>query len=198
MIIKSAQFINSNTGITKLPKPNLPEYAFVGRSNVGKSSLINMLTGKKKLAKISTTPGKTQLINHFLINDCWYLVDLPGYGFAKASKKDRVKWGQMIDTYLQKRENLQCLFLLIDSRLSPQDNDLNFINRLGEVGIPFVLVFTKSDKSKQQEVAANIATFSQAMLQQWETLPEKFITSAKKGTGRDKILELIDKTNQAF
>lgn len=197
MEIKTANFVVSNTDYKKCPTPNLPEYAFIGRSNVGKSSLINMLTNFSKLAKISGRPGKTQLINHFIINENWYLVDLPGYGYAKASKKNRNKWQEFIQAYLISRENLYCLFILIDARLEPQKIDIDFIFWAGEKGIPFSIVFTKADKLSKNELASNVAAFKKELLKTWEELPTQFITSAVQKTGRDEILEYIDAINRA-
>ncbi|QNF35900.1 YihA family ribosome biogenesis GTP-binding protein [Adhaeribacter swui] len=196
MVIKEAKFISSNTEVAKCPETKLPEYAFIGRSNVGKSSLINMLTERTKLAKTSSLPGKTQLINHFLINDSWYLVDLPGYGWARVSQTSREKWSKMVKAYLGKRENLACVFLLIDSRLEPQKTDLEFIQVLGEMGVPFVLVFTKTDKQSVQKTQMNIATFKRTLLQTWEELPRLFITSSTEKKGRDEILDFIAETNE--
>lgn len=198
MLIKAATFIGSFTTLGQCPPPNKPEYAFIGRSNVGKSSLINMLTGRNKLAKISGTPGKTQTINHFLINENWYLVDLPGYGYAKVSKTKRKEWQQFIRNYLNKRPNLQCTFVLIDSRIPPQAADLEFINWLGEMHIPFVIVFTKADKLKPRELEGNVKSFNQKMLETWESLPQQFITSAEKKTGRDEVLGLVEEVNGKF
>lgn len=195
MIIKSAEFIMSNTNVAKCPGRRIPEYAFIGRSNVGKSSLINMLTNHKKLAKTSGTPGKTQLINHFIINDSWYLVDLPGYGYAKVSKKMRAGFSRIIKEYLKKREQLQCLFVLIDSRLEPQSSDLEFMEYLALNNIPFVMVFTKTDKLKPAELTNNISDYKNTMLEFWEELPEMYITSATKKTGRDELLGFIARTN---
>jgi GTP-binding protein len=198
MIVKTAEFICSNTQISKLPPPVKAEYAFIGRSNVGKSSLINMLTGKKGLAKTSQTPGKTQLINHFLINDNWYIVDLPGYGYARASKSKKADWDKFIHTYLDKRESLQCVMALIDSRLEPQKIDLEFCNWLGEKGLSFVLVFTKADKQSSVKTDQNIAKFKAALLQSFEEFPKYFVTSAELHTGRDEILGFIGGVNQSF
>ncbi len=198
MQIKSTKFVISSPDIQKCPEPNLPEYAFIGRSNVGKSSLINMLTDNKKLAKTSGTPGKTQLINHFLINDKWYLVDLPGYGFAKSSKKAREKWGLMIRKYLVKRKNLLCIFVLIDSRLSPQKADIDFINWIGINKLPFVIIFTKTDKLNKIQLTQNINLFKNRLLENWEELPQSFISSAKTKSGKDNILDFIEKTNAIF
>lgn len=198
MNIKSAQFICSSPEVKKCPEPKLPEYAFIGRSNVGKSSLINILSGRKKLAKISSTPGKTQLINHFLIDEEWYLVDLPGYGYAKSSKKDREKWGKMIHKYLMKRENLMCTFILIDSRLEPQKNDLEFIEWFGVNQLPFVLIFTKSDKVNKEKLIKNIDIFKATLKEKWSELPQLIVSSAKSGLGKKAILELVNNTNQLF
>jgi GTP-binding protein len=198
MIIKSAEFIISNTKMTALPKPSLPEYAFIGRSNVGKSSLINMLCRKKGLAKTSQSPGKTQVINHFKINDNWYLVDLPGYGYAKVSQTTRKSWEGMIKTYLEKRENLQCVMVLIDSRLEPQKVDLEFIDWLGSKSIPFVIIFTKADKQSKAKTSANVELFKKTLLKNWDEIPQSFITSAEETTGRDEVLDFIDQINQQF
>lgn len=198
MIIKSAEYIISNVEYDKCPAPSLPEYAFIGRSNVGKSSLINMLTNHEKLAKTSGTPGKTQLINHFIINKDWYIVDLPGYGFAKVSQAQRKKWERMIEDYLRKRENLVNVFVLIDSRHAPQKLDLDFVNQLGEWKVPFSLVFTKADKSSQLEVSRNVKAFMNKMKETWEFLPANYVTSTEKKLGRDKILAFIDEMNMQF
>ena len=198
MIIKSAEFQCSNTRTDKLPLPVLPEYAFIGRSNVGKSSLINMLVQKKGLAKTSQTPGKTQLINHFLINENWQLVDLPGYGYAKTSRSNRSDWEKFIRYYLRNRENLQCVFTLIDSRLTPQKIDLEFCSWLGENGIPFVLVFTKADKQSKVKSDQNMAKFRKAILELFEEAPPQFITSSETEEGRDELLAFIDDLNQKF
>ncbi|MBP1652637.1 MAG: small GTP-binding protein [Bacteroidetes bacterium] len=198
MIIKSAEYLISNVEWDKCPTPNLPEYAFIGRSNVGKSSLINMLANNEKLAKTSGTPGKTQLINHFVINKDWYLVDLPGYGFAKVSQSQRRSWEKMIENYLRKRQNLVNVFVLIDSRHAPQQLDLDFVNQLGEWQIPFNLVFTKADKSTQAETSKNVKAFLNKLRESWEFLPANFVTSTVKKMGRDKILEFIDEMNMQF
>ncbi|OMP81311.1 YihA family ribosome biogenesis GTP-binding protein [[Flexibacter] sp. ATCC 35208] len=198
MIIKSAEYLISNVEWDKCPTPNLPEYAFIGRSNVGKSSLINMLANNEKLAKTSGTPGKTQLINHFVINKDWYLVDLPGYGFAKVSQSQRRSWEKMIENYLRKRQNLVNVFVLIDSRHTPQQLDLDFVNQLGEWQIPFNLVFTKADKSTQAETSKNVKAFLNKLRESWEFLPANFVTSTVKKMGRDKILEFIDEMNMQF
>jgi GTP-binding protein len=198
MIIKSADFICSNTQVSKLPPPVKPEYAFIGRSNVGKSSLINMLTGKKGLAKTSQTPGKTQLINHFLVNENWYIVDLPGYGYARASKTKKADWNKFIQTYLDKRESLQCVMVLIDSRLEPQKIDVEFCNWLGEKGLSFVLVFTKADKQSAVKTDQNIAKFKKSLLETFDEVPKIFITSSELHAGRDKILSFVSEVNQGF
>ncbi|HVS93623.1 MAG TPA: ribosome biogenesis GTP-binding protein YihA/YsxC [Mucilaginibacter sp.] len=198
MIVKSAEFVCSNTQMSKLPPPVKPEYAFIGRSNVGKSSLINMLTSKKGLAKTSQTPGKTQLINHFLINGDWYLVDLPGYGYARISKSKKEDWNKFIRTYLDKRESLQCVMVLIDSRLEPQKIDLEFCNWLGEKGLSFVLVFTKADKQSSLKTDQNIAKFKKVLLTTFEAMPGYFVTSSENQTGRDEVLGFIDEVNGMF
>jgi GTP-binding protein len=198
MIIKSADFICSNTQVSKLPPPVMPEYAFIGRSNVGKSSLINMLTGKKGLAKTSQTPGKTQLINHFLVNENWYIVDLPGYGYARVSKSKKEDWNKFIQTYLDKRESLQCVMVLIDSRLEPQKIDVEFCNWLGEKGLSFVLVFTKADKQSSIKTDQNVAKFRKALLATFDEVPQVFITSSEEHRGKDEILSFISEVNQGF
>lgn len=198
MKIHQAEFVCSNTDYKKCPNPDKPEYAFIGRSNVGKSSLINMLTNHKKLAKISSKPGKTQLLNHFLIDNTWYLVDLPGYGWAKVGKDSRVKWEKMTRSYLLNRNNIQCIFVLIDSRLEPQENDINFINWLGKQGIPISLVFTKTDKITPNKVQSSIAKFKKRLLQDWAALPDYFLTSAVKKTGGEELLSYIDEINNEY
>lgn len=202
MEITQAQYLISSPSVDKCPAPDRPEYGFIGRSNVGKSSLINMLTNKKELAKVSSSPGKTQLINHFLVSSSdkkdWYLVDLPGYGYAKRSIAQRKTWQKMIEGYIRQRENLVTLFVLIDSRLDPQKNDLDFINRLGEWSIPFAIVFTKADKSTQRETAANVRAFLNELLKTWETAPPHFVTSAVKHTGTRPLLGFIAEWNEAF
>lgn len=198
MNIQSATYTGSFVDLEKCPKPDKPEYAFIGRSNVGKSSLINMLTNKKNLAKTSGHPGKTQTINYFLINESWNLVDLPGYGFAKVSIQQRKKWEKMIENYIRQRKNMVCLFALVDSRLTPQKNDLDFLNQLGEWQIPFTIIFTKTDKNTQSETAKNIKLFMERMKTQWEFLPPYFQTSIVKKTGRDEILDLIEEYNIRF
>ncbi len=186
-----AEFVISNTDYLKCPKPDKPEFAFIGRSNVGKSSLINMMADRKGLAKTSGRPGKTQLINHFLIDDSWYLVDLPGYGYAKTSKKNRAAWADMIQDYLINRENLQIVFVLIDSRLEPQKIDIEFTQWLGECGIPLALVFTKADKQSINKGNQSIARFKKVMKQTWEDLPMIFLTSSETGLGRPELSEYI-------
>jgi GTP-binding protein len=202
MEVTNAKYVISSPSVEKCPKPDRPEYAFIGRSNVGKSSLINMLCNKREVAKISSAPGKTQLINHFDIesNDKrrWYLVDLPGYGFAKVAQTQRKAWKQMIEDYIRKRENLGLVFVLIDSRLAPQQLDLDFINRMGEWQVPFALVFTKADKSTQREVAENVKRFLDALRATWDFLPQHFVTSSVKGTGGKKLLELIAELNALY
>ncbi len=198
MKINTARFVISNTDITKCPEPNMPEYAFIGRSNVGKSSLINMLTNHKSLAKTSGKPGKTQLINHFLINDDWYLVDLPGYGYAKTGKTQRMKWEKFIQEYLEKRENLLNVFVLIDSRLEPQQIDLNFMGYLGEKGIPFSMVFTKLDKLRPGQKGAFYPRYKREMLKIWEEMPPHFITSAVDTSGKEELLDYIEEVNGMF
>ncbi|TNE55882.1 MAG: YihA family ribosome biogenesis GTP-binding protein [Bacteroidetes bacterium] len=192
MLIKTASFEISNTDHRLCPKDGRPEFAFIGRSNVGKSSLINMLTNHKKLAKTSSTPGKTQLINHFLINEQWYLVDLPGYGYAKVSKKARGKFEQFISSYLLERESLVNTFVLLDSRLAPQKIDLEFMNWCGEKEIPFSMVFTKIDKLSSSQLQKNLATYKREMLKYWAELPPVFTTSSESKFGREKLLNYID------
>ena len=198
MIIKSAEFICSNTRTDKLPPPVLPEYAFIGRSNVGKSSLINMLLQRKGLAKTSQNPGKTQLINHFRVNEDWYLVDLPGYGYARTSKANRGEWERFIRYYLRHRESLQCVFVLIDSRVEPQKNDIDFCNWLGETGIPFLLIFTKADKQSAVKTDQTVAKFRRELLKSFEEVPKIFITSSENTLGREAVLGSISELNQAF
>jgi GTP-binding protein len=195
MKIKSAAFLLSNTDYRKCPSEDRPEYAFIGRSNVGKSSLINMLTEQKKLAKTSGKPGKTQLINHFIINDEWFLVDLPGYGYAKASKTSRAKWEKFIVEYLTNREQLINVFVLLDARLEPQKIDLEFMNWCGEKEIPFSMVFTKIDKLSSSALQKNLAKYKKEMKKYWDELPPVFTTSSESGFGREKILNYIDGIN---
>ena len=198
MQIKSAEFLVSSARIDQCPKTNLPEYAFIGRSNVGKSSLINMLTGKSKLAKTSATPGKTILINHFVINGEWYLVDLPGYGYAKRSKKDTEKFEHMITTYILDREQMTNLFLLIDVRHEPQQIDLEFMECLGENGVPFSIVFTKADKVSKAKLKGNVTHYLTELKKQWEELPPYFVTSSEAKVGREEILDYIEQINKTL
>lgn len=194
--IKSAEFLKSSSKVEECPPPNKPEYAFIGRSNVGKSSLINLLTNNSKLAKVSSKPGKTKLINHFLIDDSWYLVDLPGYGWAKVSKGEQAKWKKMIEHYFRLRENLTNVFVLVDSRLDPQRNDLEFINSLGQAGVPLSLIFTKVDKNGMNKAQSNIAKFKKALKQDWDEVPPSFATSTVTGVGKDEIIHYIRSVNQ--
>lgn len=199
MLIKTAEFIISSARADRCPPTDgKPEYAFIGRSNVGKSSLINMLTGRKKLAMTSATPGKTLLINHFSINNEWYLVDLPGYGYAKRGKKEMEKLRNLIEYYVLERKELTCLFVLIDSRLTPQRIDLEFIQWLGEEGVPFALIFTKADKSKTTELRKNVDGFLNELRKEWEELPPHFVTSSAQGRGRDEVLDYIEQINTQF
>jgi GTP-binding protein len=197
MKIKTADFVTSNTDVSKCPKEQLPEYAFIGRSNVGKSSLINMITGKNKLAKTSGKPGKTQLINHFKVNENWFLVDLPGYGYAKVSKSKKQTFQGFIKDYLLLRQQLICTFVLIDSRLEPQKIDLEFMEFLGENSIPFYIIFTKADKLKLSELNRNIQVYGKVMTKSsWESMPPHFVTSATNATGKEDVLNFIDELNQ--
>ena len=196
MIVNTARFEISNTDVNKCPDSSKHEYAFIGRSNVGKSSLINMLTGKKNLAMTSSTPGKTMLINHFLGNDSWYIVDLPGYGYAQRSKTDRERLEKIIKSYILRRSQMTNLFLLIDSRHKPQKIDLEFMEFLGENGIPFSIVFTKTDKLSKKAAEDNIAAYCKALLEQWEELPPVFVTSSETGKGREELLAYIAELNQ--
>lgn len=196
MEITSAEFVISNTDVKKCPQGKLPEYAFIGRSNVGKSSLINMLTRRKGLAMTSATPGKTLLINHFLINKEWYIVDLPGYGYAKRGQKAQAQIKRIIESYILQREQMTCLFVLVDSRLKPQNIDLSFIEWLGENGIPFAIIFTKADKMKANALNNNIAQYLQQLHEQWEELPPYFITSSENRLGREELLNYIESINK--
>jgi len=196
MSINKATFIGSYPKLAQCPEPNMPEYAFCGRSNVGKSSLINMLTAHQKLAKTSGTPGKTQLLNFFLIDDYWYLVDLPGYGFAKVSKKNRKTWWSMITQYVRFRESLLTVFVLIDGMIKPQENDIQFINMLGENGVPFSIVFTKVDRITPKEFKKNRKAFEEKLLQSWAELPRIFVSSSKKGLGKKELTEYILSINE--
>ncbi len=198
MLIKTAEFVISNTRIDLCPEPNKPEYAFIGRSNVGKSSLINMITNHKNLAKTSGRPGKTQLINHFIINDEWFLVDLPGYGYAKASKKAREQWDKFITRYMLERENLLYVFLLIDCRIPAQKIDLEFMEFLGTKGIPFIIVYTKMDKLSSSAFSKNIAAYKKELLKTWEELPPIISTSATAAKGKEEVLNIIEQTNKDF
>ena len=195
MQIDKAYFLMSNTYFDRLPKDNMPEYAFIGRSNVGKSSLINMLVQRRGLAKTSSVPGKTVAINHFVVNDAWYLVDLPGYGYAQHSKKTRELWRVMINNYISRRRNLVCTFVLVDSRIEPQNNDLGFVEWLGENQVPFCIVFTKADKVSKTELNRNVEAFKARLLEEWEELPPIFITSAEQKTGREDVLDYIEQQN---
>jgi len=196
MQIKSAEFVVSNSDVSKCPKDYLPEYAFIGRSNVGKSSLINMLTNRKNLAKTSGKPGKTQLINHFIINKNWYLVDLPGYGYAKVSKSAKKTFQNFITAYFSKREQLVSAFVLVDIRHEPQNIDLDFMEWLGENMIPFSIIFTKADKLKPKSIENHITAYKNVLLETWEDVPNYFITSSSRDIGKDDLLEFIDKTNK--
>ena len=198
MEIKTAEYLQSEVDWRKGPTPDKPEYAFIGRSNVGKSSLINMLTNNRNLAKTSSKPGKTQTINHFLMNKTWYLVDLPGYGFAKTSKANREKWQKMISDYLLHRENLQVVFVLVDSRLEPQQIDVDFINNLGENGIPFAIIFTKADKISTGKAMSNIQKMKNRLYETWEELPLMIKSSSVSGLGKEQILDYIEEINQQF
>lgn len=198
MEIRSAAFVISNTNVTKCPAPTMPEYAFIGRSNVGKSSLINMLVNKKDLAKTSSKPGKTQLINHFIINENWYLVDLPGYGYAKVSIEQRKKWDEFIKKYILTRKNLMCMMVLVDARIKPQKVDLEFMEWLGENQVAFVIIFTKTDKLPSSKLQSNIEEYKKELLLRWEELPTIFYTSSEEKTGRKEILSFIEETNPLF
>jgi GTP-binding protein len=198
MTIKTAEFIKSSAEVSQCPPSSLPEYAFIGRSNVGKSSLINSLTGQRTLAKTSQKPGKTQLINHFLINKKWHMVDLPGYGYASRGKSQRLAFSAMIMSYMAQRQELTCLFILIDSRLEPQKIDLDFINQMGENGVPFALVFTKADKLSNAALKQSVERYRQRLSEEWEELPPLFVTSSVKGTGREELLNYIESINQGI
>lgn len=198
MIKTEATFVGSYTELSKCPKPHMPEYAFIGRSNVGKSSLINMLLNHKGMAKTSSRPGKTQTLNYFLVNKTWHIVDLPGIGFAKINKQVKEKWVEMIYRYIDKRESLMNVFYLVDSRLEPQKIDLEFINHLGTKRIPFVIVFTKADKISSSELQRNVSKFKKALSEMWDELPQMFYTSADERKGREEIIEWIEETNKLF
>jgi GTP-binding protein len=191
LIIRKAEFVKSSSRVDQLPAPAMPEVAFIGRSNVGKSSLINCLVNRKELAHTSSQPGKTRTINHYLIDSAWYLVDLPGYGFARVSRSIREDWERTLSKYLSTRENLLCVFVLIDVRIPPQRSDLSFLRSLGERGIPVAIVFTKSDKPSRTEVASNVEAFRTAMLESWEETPPFLITSAETGSGKDELMDYI-------
>jgi len=195
MQIHTADYQGSFTVESACPQDNKPEYAFVGRSNVGKSSLINMLCGRKALAKVSGTPGKTQTLNYFLINEAWHLVDLPGYGYARTAKTQRKSWSKMTINYLAKRKPLECVFVLVDSNIPPQAIDLEFMSKLAEMEIPFVIAYTKTDRLSKRELSDNVKAIQKALLERWNELPQQFITSAGKGTGRDEILAFIASVN---
>ncbi len=196
-MIKQARFLISNTDVKKCPAPDRPEYAFIGRSNVGKSSLINMLVGQNSLAKVSVRPGKTQLINHFVVDESWYLVDLPGYGYAKISISVKEKFQKLISDYILNRENLYCLFVLIDVRHAPQKIDIEFITWLGENHIPFAIIFTKADKLGKVSVAKNVGAYTQELKKLWEELPSILVSSSLDGTGRDEIISFIENVNKS-
>ena len=198
MEIKEARFVISNTDVTKCPAGDRPEYAFIGRSNVGKSSLINMLTGRNGLAKTSSTPGKTLLINHFIVNDEWYIVDLPGYGYASRGKETREQLARMIKSYIMQRQQMVNLFVLVDSRHKPQKIDMEFITWLGENGVPFSIVFTKLDKLGSVAGVRNVEEYKQALLEQWEELPPVFVTSSADGRGREELLDYIEQINNTL
>lgn len=198
MEIKAAQFVISNTDISKCPQDSKPEYAFIGRSNVGKSSLINMLTNKRGLAMTSSTPGKTVLINHFLINDEWYLVDLPGYGYVKRGKSGREKIQDIIEKYIMERLQLTSLFVLLDCRLEPQQIDLDFMEWLGEHEVPFSIIFTKNDKISKSKLAENITYYKEKLMETWEELPPIFLSSSEHRKGREEILDYIDNINKSL
>lgn len=196
MIIKSAEFVVSNQDVAKCPKQDIPEYAFIGRSNVGKSSLINMITGHKKLAMVSGKPGKTRLINHFLINKNWHLVDLPGYGYAKVSKKEKAVFQKFITQYFNKRQQLVVAFVLVDIRHEPQPIDVDFMFWLGTNQIPFSIIFTKADKLKPAAIDRNVEVYKNKLLETWEEMPPYFVTSSSSGVGKDEVLKYIDEINQ--
>ncbi|MCF4102335.1 ribosome biogenesis GTP-binding protein YihA/YsxC [Gillisia sp. M10.2A] len=198
MKIKTAEFIISNSDVSRCPDSSLPEYAFIGRSNVGKSSLINMLTGRKSLAKISGRPGKTQLINHFLINNEWHLVDLPGYGYARVSKSIKKTFQKFITAYFEQRKQMICAFVLVDCRHEPQPIDLEFMQWMGEHGIPFCIIFTKADKLKPKALERNIEAYKDKLLETWTEIPQYFITSSANNLGQEEVLEFIDSINQQF
>ncbi len=194
----NSEFVKSSAKLSECPKPDMPEYAFIGRSNVGKSSLINMLTSRKKLAKISSKPGKTQLINHFLIDNSWYLVDLPGYGWAQVSKKEKAAWKLMIDEYIFQRQNLATVFVLVDSRHEPQKIDIEFINTLGEQGVPFAILLTKADKSSKNANQKSLSLYKKVLSKYWEELPNMIMTSSQTGDGKYEVLSYIESVNASL
>lgn len=196
--VLEAEFVKSSTTLSQLPPANLAEYAFIGRSNVGKSSLLNMLVGRKSLAKTSGQPGKTQTINHFKVENRWYIVDLPGYGFAKTSQTNREQWNKMIKEYLGKRENLLCVFLLIDINVPPQKNDVEFMQWLAQAGVPFVITFTKADRQTINKNNQNIALWRKTLSKDWAEMPQYFLTSSETGFGRDEVLSFISELNEGF
>lgn len=198
MKISSAEFVKSSTHLSQLPEPDFPEHAFVGRSNVGKSSLINCLLERKNLAHTSATPGKTQVINHYLVNENWYLVDLPGYGYARASKKQRDQFSVMINDYLKGRDSLMNTYILVDSRLTPQDLDLEFMESMGLNGLPFTIVYTKTDKLNRYQLESNLQTYRDTLLETWESMPPMVLTSATKKRGREELLDHIEEINGVF
>ncbi len=198
MIIRSAEFIKSSAHVKDCPGASLPEYAFLGRSNVGKSSLINMITGRNKLAKTSSSPGKTQLINHFVINDAWYLTDLPGYGFAKVPVAVKKKWEKMIKNYLVRRENLMCSFILLDSRHGPMKNDMDFLEWMGQNALPLCLIFTKADKLSRSGLQQNMNVYKKILAEQWDPLPPLIISSTSSRQGKEEILKFIATSNKAY
>ncbi|MCO5247809.1 MAG: ribosome biogenesis GTP-binding protein YihA/YsxC [Chitinophagales bacterium] len=195
-IVKDAQFVGSFAQTSQCPESTIPEYAFIGRSNVGKSSLVNYLTGRKSLAKVSGTPGKTRLLNFFIINNNWHLVDLPGYGYARVSKTSRAEFNKTNQHYLTNREQLTCLFVLIDVSISPQKIDMEFINWVGDKGLPFAIIYTKADKISKTKIDSNIASIQKELKKSWEELPPQFVTTASKRSGKDAVLEYIDEVNK--
>lgn len=197
-MIRTAVFVKSSAKVEQLPPADKPEFAFIGRSNVGKSSLINYLTNHKELAKTSSSPGKTQTLNHFLINNAWYLVDLPGYGYAKVSQEKRAEWDKTLFKYLNARTNLMCVMVLVDVRIEPQKSDINFLNKLGEAGLPVVVVFTKADKINKATLDGNIEKFRAALLEYWEEAPPFFITSVEKQIGKEELIAFIEKACKSF
>jgi GTP-binding protein len=197
-MIRTAVFVKSSGKVEQLPPPDKPEFAFIGRSNVGKSSLINYLTNHKELAHTSSSPGKTQTINHYLINNAWYLVDLPGYGYAKVSQEKRAEWEKTLFKYLNARTNLMCVMVLVDVRIDPQKSDIQFLNKLGEAGLPVVVVFTKADKINKSTLEGNVEKFRTALLEYWEEAPPFFITSAERQIGKEELIPFIEKACKSF